>query len=80
MTKKQRAQVVELLKLAADIHGHPRVVMPIFDAAAALGHSTDFDLDQVAHWACDAIQRTRMPCSKEQLLLAAARVEAGDWP
>lgn len=73
MTKKQRAQVVELLRCAADLNG-------IGNAAYAMG----IEHGQVHDLAIDATRCVRVRIGHGEYAIgcleAAARVEERSWP
>ena len=85
MTKKQRAQVVELLRCAADcgVHGSFFGLVGMVDAAEHL--EADKTIDDLAWKVRDMIPHNLLygPDSehyRHALLEAAARVEEGSWP
>jgi hypothetical protein len=80
LTQEERDQVVELLRCAADLLETGRhCAMPIATAAEDLDWTTDEEDDRtyVFDMACNAVFG---PCSVEQLLEAAQRVEEHSWP
>lgn len=76
MTKRQRAQVVELLRCAADLH--------VGDSDTGLAHATDaLEADHLWKLALEARVAARSDGPTEYLhtcLEAAARVEEGSYP
>jgi hypothetical protein len=78
MTKKQRAQVVELLRCAADIR-ITGTMIPRARAAYLLG--TPERTQRLAEDAWTAVLNdVGMSLYQYELLEAAARVEEGSWP
>jgi len=72
VTRKQRAQVVELLRCAADLSGG----IPIYQAARALGIS-----HTKTHHLAVLISGLVPACGyQHRLLEAAQRVEEGSYP
>lgn len=87
MSKTQRAQVVELLRCAADL-GMSGVVAPLSEAIARVGTRTS-PLEYVADNAVDAVakeleipwwDRDGWSDYASHCLEAALRVELGEWP
>ena len=75
MTRKQRAQVVELLRCAADYVD--RSCIPIWNAA----HATSEGAIEAHRTALDALDAVRdLTNRKFRILEAAARVEEGSYP
>lgn len=80
-TQQQRQQIVRLLTEARERLIHKRYrTSPLFEAMDDLGHAHDLDMDQIANWACDAIDRTGLPMSVDQLRQAIAYVETNVCP
>jgi hypothetical protein len=82
LTEEERAQVVKLLRCAADLLVSQRpIFMPIATAAEDLDWTTDEadDRTYVFDLACEAVGDLG-PYSVDQLLEAAQRVEEGSWP
>lgn len=75
LTKQQRAQVVELLRCAADLLLNKHSMFPRLDAIDALGTHREINAASF-----DAIQATGLPRNEYALLEAAQRVEEGSWP
>jgi hypothetical protein len=85
MTKKERAQVVELLELA---HGYAilRSAMPFRSACVELGHHGD-DVSKAAGSLIDKARdemrldaKPKAPDYEKAIGLALDRVEQGEWP
>jgi hypothetical protein len=87
MTKRQRAQVVELLRCAADVcaidsgHGLYSVAhllgFDTWDSAFAKGNNA---LAYVWDQACQALNHVHADGYWHECLEAAQRVEEGTWP
>ncbi len=87
MTRKQRAQVVELLRCAADGKRHG---IGLTEAGYAIGECDGIEpCTPIYSWACDAyMEINRIPSEwywvnwrrRYGLLEAAQRVEEGSWP
>lgn len=75
MSEKQRAQVVELLRCAADILIDSSYPFPKLEAAQRL--NSNRHVCRLANDACTAIGGTR---TDVMLLEAAMRVEEGSYP
>lgn len=79
MTKKEREQVVELLRCAADMADI--AMIPITRASGALGHDDNSDVWWLARNARIAVDGESLwPEQRTSLLEAALRVEQGEWP
>lgn len=86
MTTQEREQVVEVLRCAADLLIVPRPrgqsFLPIDQAIELLYGREEHSLGRfhpLFDPACDAVFGLG-PCSVEQLLESAQRVEEGSWP
>jgi hypothetical protein len=75
MTKRQRSQVVELLRCAADECNHNH--FPRLAALYAFGLDTDSPQYDAMVLACEHVGGRN---DQRQLLEAAARVEEGSYP
>ena len=81
LTKRERAQVVELLRCAADLA--TRTARPIAHAAMYLGYedgSLAFMRAINARCAVAVAVPVQDGVYREQILEAALRVELGEWP
>lgn len=77
MTKKERAQVVELLRCCADsgislTHTAMELGLGEWHAATAIGAKTDVCIGSAS--------APRHPSAMEEELEAALRIEQGEWP
>lgn len=77
MTDEKREQVVELLRVAADLGEQNRGLL--LTAANVLGHDLEGSMVDTARRAWNAVWRTGMS-DEDALLEAAQRVEEGTWP
>ena len=84
MTKRQRAQVVELLRCAADLENTGRCQAPIAEACHWFGYEPfAFPFGPAVDARADV--QWSLPVQRHDdkvaiLLEAAQRVEDGDWP
>lgn len=78
MTKRERAQVVELLRCAADCQQSYRA--PIAGACCDLYGGLQTNAFDLAHAAKDDVPDLGLEDYQTRLLEAALRVEQGEWP
>ena len=75
MTKRERAQVVELLRCAADLAASEQYIDDAFDLYS--GAAYGLAVSAWVHVICEGERGAGFGCA---LLEAAARVEEGSWP
>lgn len=78
MTRKQRAQVVELLNKAASLETYHEQAHGSFLRSAALELQAPWEIESIARLACCYVIGDGTSRSIQSL--AAQRVEEGSWP
>ncbi len=80
ISKRERAQIVELLRCAADLLVSGRSMFPRLDAARYLDIPNTLLTLDIIDTASEACADVGGPRNQFNLLEAAARVELGEWP